>query len=91
MSNSRGLVQTRKKGMQNIPDQLVCSTDDGESKRINADEKKSKRVIANACYSEESESKSVQISVNTSKVKDENNESFNTRKVKYTNNETKYE
>ena len=38
------------------------------------DESKYKKVIVNACYLEESESKSVHISINTKKVKYSTNE-----------------
>ena len=76
---------------QNIPNLHVCPSDENESKRINADERESKRVIVNVCYSGKIESKIIHISVNTSEVKDAKNESVNTREVKDANNETNYE
>ena len=69
---------------QKSPSLHVCFMDKSESKIIKAGESKShicsmddsesKGGIVNACSSEESESKSVNISVNTSKVTDEMNE-----------------
>ena len=53
--------------------------------------KENKRVIINTCSLDENESKSNHISVNTSKVKDSNNEMMKTIKVKVTKNETKDE
>ena len=48
----------------------------------------SKIVIVNECSSDESESKSVHKSVNTSEVKYAKNESVNMNEVKYAKNET---
>ena len=39
--------------MQKIPNLHVCSSDDSESKRINADNSESKRVIVNTCSTDE--------------------------------------
>ena len=68
---------------QNIPNLYICSLDKSESKRINTEEREShvcstdggklKRIIINACYLDERESKSVHIGVNTSEIKDANN------------------
>ena len=55
------------------------------------DDKKSKTIIVNICYLNESESKIVHISVNMSKIKDAKNESVNMSEVKYDNNKTKDE
>ena len=43
-------------------------------KRNNTEEKESKGLILNTCSLDRSESKMIHISVNTVKVKDENNE-----------------
>ena len=69
---------------QKIPNYRVCSTIEMESNSTNTDKKKlhvcytdkreSKMVIANAYSSDKSKSKIVHISVNTSEVKDANNE-----------------
>ena len=69
----------------------VFYLEESESKRINADERESKRVIVNVCYSGKIESKIIHISVNTSEVKYAKNESVNTREVKDANNKTNYE
>ena len=68
---------------QSIPNLHVCSLDEIKSKIIyednremcvcSIDKNESKRVIFNACSSDESESKIVHIGVNTSEVKDANN------------------
>ena len=66
----------------------VFYLEESESKRINADERESKRVIVNVCYSGKIESKIIHISVNTSEVKYAKNESVNMNEVKYAKNET---
>ena len=60
-------INNSETSTKNIPNLHVCYLDKGESKSINGDkseahgcytgERESKRVIINACYSEESESK----------------------------------
>ena len=45
-----------------------------ESRVCSMDDKKSKTIIVNICYLNESESKIVHISVNTRKIKDAKNE-----------------
>ena len=52
----------------------MINADDIESHVCSTDEKKSKRVIINACYLDKSESKIFHISVTTIEVKNENNE-----------------
>ena len=74
---------------QKILNSHVCSSDDSESKSIIVDESVSKRVIVNAYSLEERRLKSVHISVNTSKVKDTNNESVNESESKDAKNKTK--
>ena len=69
---------------QNTHNLHVCSMENIRSKRIKADKRKShifstnksesKRVIVNVCSLDESESKSVHISLNASQVKDAINE-----------------
>ena len=65
---------------QNIPNLHVCSSEESELKRINADKtlshvcstdkSESRSIIVNACSTDKSKSKRVHISVNTSEVKD---------------------
>ena len=89
-----GPVRTQMTNMQNMNNSdtstqkttnlHVWSSDEGELKRINANERElhvcstykneSKRIIFNTCYLDESEPKSVHISVNTNKVTDAKNE-----------------
>ena len=61
--------------MQNIPNSHFCYTYDGKSKSINTDECRSKGVDVNACYTDESEPKSVH-KANTRKVKYKEDENF---------------
>ena len=72
--NNTQKMNNSDKSKQDNPNLHVCSTDKIKSKRIKAGDRNSKRVVVNACSSEKSESKSVHITFNTSKVKDAINE-----------------
>ena len=95
MTNTQKMNNSEK-STQNFPNLHVYSSDESESKIIDADENKlyaysteeseSKSVIVNTCSLDKSKSKSVHISVNMSKVDNENNDSFNTSELKYAKN-----
>ena len=72
MSNLRSLVRTQKMRTQSMNNWRVYYTNESKSKNNCVNKRESKFITVNACFTHNSESKSiheVDISVNTNKVK----------------------